>query len=105
MLGLMRHARVVLTDSGGVQEETTGLGVPCLTLRDNTERPITVTEGTNLVVGTEPASILPALTGILCNGGKRGRRPEMWDGHAATRIVADLESFFRERCGEDRAAA
>ncbi|MGZ9059195.1 MAG: non-hydrolyzing UDP-N-acetylglucosamine 2-epimerase, partial [Burkholderiaceae bacterium] len=76
MLGLMRDARLVLTDSGGIQEETTALGVPCLTLRDNTERPITLTEGTNTLVGSNPDAILAAFADILQNGGKAGRIPE-----------------------------
>lgn len=90
MLGLMQRARLVLTDSGGIQEETTALGVPCLTLRENTERPITVTEGTNTVVGVDPERILAAARETLANGGKAGRIPEYWDGHAAERIAAVL---------------
>jgi UDP-N-acetylglucosamine 2-epimerase (non-hydrolysing) len=90
MAGLMRSARLVMTDSGGIQEETTALGVPCLTLRENTERPITVTEGTNILVGTDPAAAIAAATDILAHGGKRGRAPELWDGRAAERIAADL---------------
>jgi UDP-N-acetylglucosamine 2-epimerase (non-hydrolysing) len=95
MLGLMRGARLVLTDSGGIQEETTGLGVPCLTLRDNTERPITVSHGTNRVVGTEPAAILAAVEEILETGGKRGRIPPLWDGRAAERIAGHLADHFK----------
>jgi UDP-N-acetylglucosamine 2-epimerase (non-hydrolysing) len=90
MLGLMRDAHLVLTDSGGMQEETTALGVPCITLRENTERPITVEEGTNTVAGTDPARILAAVEETLRGGGKRGRRPELWDGQAAQRIAAVL---------------
>ncbi|CDH46810.1 non-hydrolyzing UDP-N-acetylglucosamine 2-epimerase [Candidatus Contendibacter odensensis] len=90
MLGLMQRARLVLTDSGGIQEETTALGVPCLTLRENTERPITVTEGTNTVVGIDPERILAAAREVLTGGGKAGRIPECWDGHAAERITAVL---------------
>lgn len=90
MLGLMRSARMVLTDSGGIQEETTALGVPCITLRHNTERPITVTEGTNTLVGTDPARIIAAAGDVLETGGKRGRRPERWDGRAAERVVEVL---------------
>lgn len=96
MLGLMRGAKLVLTDSGGVQEETTALGVPCLTLRENTERPITVQEGTNTVVGTDPVRILAALDEILRTGGKHGRRPELWDGRASERIATVLAARFGE---------
>lgn len=94
LIGLMREARLVLTDSGGVQEETTGLGVPCLTLRENTERPITVEEGTNQVVGTDPAVILTAVADVLAGRGKAGRRPELWDGRAAHRIADHLEQLL-----------
>lgn len=90
MLGLMSNARLVLTDSGGLQEETTALGIPCLTLRYNTERPITVKEGTNTLVGRDRDAILGAVHDILADRGKRGRVPELWDGHAAERIAADL---------------
>ena len=94
MLGLMREAAVVLTDSGGVQEETTALGIPCLTLRENTERPITVTQGTNRVVGTDPEIILRAVDEVMSNGGQRGRIPPLWDGRAAERIVSRLYIYF-----------
>lgn len=94
MVGLMREARVVLTDSGGIQEETTGLGIPCLTLRKNTERPITVTQGTNQVVGVDREDIVRAIDEILATGGKRGKVPPLWDGKAAERIVGHLESRF-----------
>lgn len=90
MLGLMRSAKLVLTDSGGLQEETTALGVPCVTLRENTERPITVTEGTNTIVGTDPIKIMQCAEEILASGGKSGRVPEYWDGQAAQRIVAEI---------------
>lgn len=90
MLGLMAGATVVLTDSGGLQEETTALGVPCLTLRPNTERPITIEQGTNTLVGTDRVAILQGVTEILAGQGKRGRVPELWDGHAADRIASDL---------------
>lgn len=86
-LGLTSGARVVLTDSGGIQEETTALGVPCLTLRENTERPITVTEGTNRLVGTRPESILAAFAEVVSGDGGEARRPEFWDGRASERIV------------------
>lgn len=92
MLGLMEGAALVLTDSGGVQEETTALGVPCLTLRQNTERPITISEGTNSLVGTDPKAIRAAFDEMVANGGKRGRIPEYWDGQAAGRIAAALKA-------------
>ncbi|BAZ94702.1 UDP-N-acetylglucosamine 2-epimerase (non-hydrolyzing) [Thiohalobacter sp. COW1] len=86
LLGLMSRARLVLTDSGGLQEETTALGVPCITLRENTERPITVSQGTNTIVGTDVARIRAVVEETLATGGKRGRVPELWDGKAAQRI-------------------
>jgi UDP-N-acetylglucosamine 2-epimerase (non-hydrolysing) len=94
MLGLLQGARLVLTDSGGIQEETTALGVPCLTLRANTERPITVSHGTNRVIGTGPAAILAAVDEILTAGRRRGRMPPLWDGHAAGRIARHLADHF-----------
>lgn len=94
MLGLMRDATLVLTDSGGIQEETTALGVPCLTLRKNTERPITIDEGTNTLVGPEPDAIRHAFAEVMTNGGKSGRIPEYWDGRAAARIAARLKSWL-----------
>jgi UDP-N-acetylglucosamine 2-epimerase (non-hydrolysing) len=90
-LRLMADAKFVLTDSGGVQDETTALGVTCLTLRDNTERPVTVSEGTNLVVGSDPATILAEAGKIIDGLGKSGRRPLLWDGKTAGRIVDVLE--------------
>ncbi len=95
MLGLMKDARVVLTDSGGIQEETTALGVPCITLRNNTERPITVNEGTNTIAGLDSAKILPIFEEIMLTGGKAGRIPELWDGHASTRIAAEILSWLK----------
>jgi len=89
-LCLLAGATVVLTDSGGVQEETTALGVPCLTIRENTERPVTVTEGTNTLVGTSHAKIVSETRAILAGHGKRGRIPKYWDGQAAQRIVQCL---------------
>jgi UDP-N-acetylglucosamine 2-epimerase (non-hydrolysing) len=86
-LCLLSEATLVLTDSGGIQEETTALGVPCLTLRENTERPVTISQGTNLLVGTEPAKIVAATTEILAGKGKIGRIPQLWDGHTAERII------------------
>ena len=93
-LGLMRGARLAITDSGGVQEETTALGVPCLTVRDNTERPITIAEGTNILVGRSPEALLAAAKNILQSGGKTGRIPELWDGKAAIRIADKIMTFL-----------
>jgi len=89
-LNLMANARLVLTDSGGIQEETTILGVPCLTLRENTERPVTISEGTNTLVGSDPQCIVTEALNVLDGQGKSGGSPELWDGHAAERIVAVL---------------
>jgi UDP-N-acetylglucosamine 2-epimerase (non-hydrolysing) len=89
-IGLMATAAFVLTDSGGVQEETTVLGIPCLTMRECTERPVTVTLGTNAVVGTDPNRILAAARRVLKRDWPRGILPEGWDGHAAERIAAVL---------------
>lgn len=89
-LNLFMDAAVVLTDSGGIQEETTALGIPCLTLRENTERPITVSEGSNILVGTDPSRIQSETRRILSGHGKTGSRPELWDGKAAQRIAAIL---------------
>src|SRR5882762_7402052 len=89
-LNLWKDARFVLTDSGGLQEETTALGVPCITVRENTERPITVEEGTNVVAGTDPENVKIEAFKILEGRGKRGHRPALWDGRAAERIAAIL---------------
>jgi UDP-N-acetylglucosamine 2-epimerase (non-hydrolysing) len=90
-LQLWSNARMALTDSGGLQEETTALGVPCLTLRDNTERPITIEQGSNRLVGSNPARIICAARRILSGRvSYAGRAPELWDGHAADRIVEEL---------------
>lgn len=86
-LGLMANARVVVTDSGGIQEETTALGIPCLTLRRNTERPVTIEEGTNQLVEPEPEAFDRALHAA---NGRRHRVPELWDGHTGERIAKDL---------------
>ena len=90
-LRLMDQARLMLTDSGGIQEETTILGVPCLTLRENTERPVTIEEGTNRLVGVDPVNIRVALEQTLGEDLPPARTPELWDGHAAARIVDVLE--------------
>ncbi len=97
MLGLLVNARLVLTDSGGVQEETTSLGIPCLTMRENTERPITVEQGTNIVVGRNRGRIHECVDEILAGGGKRGRIPELWDGHAGQRIAEHLAFWLSKR--------
>jgi UDP-N-acetylglucosamine 2-epimerase (non-hydrolysing) len=89
-LNLWKDAAVVLTDSGGLQEETTALGVPCVTIRENTERPVTVEEGSNVLAGTDPVVILAEARKILRGEGKTGKRPHLWDGKAAERIVAIL---------------
>jgi len=97
MVGLMMNATLVITDSGGVQEETTALAVPCVTLRETTERPITVEQGTNSVVGRDRGLALTVIDEILRTGGKRGRVPELWDGRAAERIAEHLVSWFAAR--------
>lgn len=89
-LHLWRDAVLVLTDSGGLQEETTALGVPCVTMRESTERPVTVTEGTNILAGIEPADVKAACDRVLAGQGPTGRRPALWDGQAAQRIVEIL---------------
>ena len=93
MLQLMNNAKMVLTDSGGMQEETSVLAVPCLTIRKNTERPVTVDEGSNTLVGIEGKDILQAADEILSNGGKSGRCPDLWDGRAAERIVNIIKKW------------
>jgi len=98
MLGLMKQARVVLTDSGGIQEETTALGVPCITLRNNTERPITVEQGSNTIAGQDPAKILAIYDEVMAGGGKAGRVPRFWDGQAAVRIAAALQAWMQNGC-------
>ena len=95
-LSLMSRAAFIITDSGGIQEETTALGIPCLTLRENTERPVTVTIGTNSLLGRNPESILPEVEKILAGKGKTGTRPTLWDGHAADRIIEVLSSFMEQ---------
>ncbi len=102
-LDLQASAKMVLTDSGGIQEETTALGVPCLTLRENTERPITVTEGTNTLVGVDPAAIWSAALDILENGGKAGRVPALWDGHAGERAAEAIQKLLIARAAGARA--
>ncbi len=91
-LSLTSHAKVILTDSGGLQEESTALGIPCLTLRENTERPVTVTHGTNRVVGTSPEAILDGYQAAL--KGVEKKMPELWDGRASERISAVFQKFL-----------
>ena len=90
---LVQHSRAVVTDSGGITEETTVMGVPCITLRDNTERPETCTVGTNELIGTNPAAVKPALDKLYAGEWKKGTIPELWDGHAAERIVEILANL------------
>ena len=89
-LNLMAHAGIVLTDSGGIQEETTVLNIPCITLRDTTERPITLSEGTNVLVKDDPKRIVEEVEKILAGQRRQGRCPAIWDGHTAERIVKIL---------------
>jgi UDP-N-acetylglucosamine 2-epimerase (non-hydrolysing) len=91
---LVRHAKAVITDSGGVTEETTVMGVPCITMRDTTERPETVTLGTNELIGTDPARLKPALDRLFAGEWKRGAIPPLWDGRTGARIVAILERLL-----------
>ena len=91
---LVKHAKAVITDSGGITEETTVMGVPCLTMRDNTERPETVEVGTNELIGTNPAALKPALDRLFEGKWKKGAVPELWDGRTSERIVAHLEKVL-----------
>jgi len=95
-LNLWRDAQLVLTDSGGLQEETTALGIPCLTLRENTERPITTTHGSNVVVGTETRRIVDAARTAIETSRAESRRPPLWDGHAAERIAQVLREVLEQ---------
>ena len=91
---LMSSARLVATDSGGIQEETTALGIACLTMRQGTERPVTVTEGTNVIVGLDREKIAAAVDDVLAGRGKRGRVPEGWDGQAADRVAGAIDRLL-----------
>jgi UDP-N-acetylglucosamine 2-epimerase (non-hydrolysing) len=92
---LVVRAKCVITDSGGITEETTVMGVPCITLRDNTERPETVTVGTNELIGTHPKAIAPALKKLFAGEWKKGNIPELWDGRTAERIVCQLMKIYK----------
>ena len=91
---LVKHSKAVITDSGGITEESTVMGIPCMTLRDNTERPETVTLGTNELLGTDPAALKPALDRLFAGEWKKGSIPQLWDGKASSRIVSALESLL-----------
>jgi UDP-N-acetylglucosamine 2-epimerase (non-hydrolysing) len=93
-LALQSRASVVITDSGGIQEETTYLGVPCLTLRNNTERPVTVSVGTNVIVGQDREKLRAELSKVVSGNAKKGTVPPLWDGHAGERIAATLGSIW-----------
>jgi UDP-N-acetylglucosamine 2-epimerase (non-hydrolysing) len=96
---LVKHAKAVITDSGGITEETTVMGVPCMTLRDTTERPETVSIGTNVLVGTDPERLGPVLDRLFAGEWQTGGIPPLWDGRAGERIVAALEGVLVERAG------
>lgn len=91
---LVKHTKAVITDSGGITEETTVMGVPCMTLRDSTERPETVTIGTNELLGTDPAALQPALDRLFAGEWKKGGIPQLWDGQTAVRIVRELDRLL-----------
>ena len=102
-MALMANSRLVLTDSGGMQEETTVLGVPCITLRESTERPVTVTEGTNKIVGTDRRKIVQAGLDAINKDSPDKRIPELWDGKAAARIVEILVRIYQSSGTEKKA--
>ena len=93
-LSLSSHARIILSDSGGLQEESTALGIPCLTLRENTERPVTITHGTNRLVGTQTAAIVAGFDEAMAREHEPQRRPPLWDGQTAGRVAAVLQKFL-----------
>ena len=91
---MVKHAKAVITDSGGITEEATVMGVPCMTMRDSTERPETITIGTNELIGTDPDSLKPFLDKLFAGDWKMGGIPEKWDGRTGNRIVAQLEQIL-----------
>jgi UDP-N-acetylglucosamine 2-epimerase (non-hydrolysing) len=93
-LSLTSHARIILSDSGGLQEESTALGIPCLTLRENTERPVTITHGTNRLVGTQTAAILAGFDEAMSHEHEEHKRPPLWDGRTAGRVATVLQNFL-----------
>lgn len=99
---LVKHAKAVITDSGGVTEEATVLGIPCMTLRNTTERPETVTLGTNVLIGTDPASLAPAFDRLFAGQWQQGVIPPLWDGRTGERIIAALESLISNRAAAAR---
>ena len=92
---LMHSAKLVLTDSGGIQEETTFFGIPCITLRENTERPVTIDVGTNILVGSDTDLVISEAKKVINGEAKKGQIPELWDGKAAERIVSIIEKEIR----------
>ena len=94
MIGLLQEARLVLTDSGGLQEESSALGIPCYTLRENTERPVTVSLGTNTIVGNSADNLRAAFRAFQAGDRKSGTIPPLWDGKTAARIVEHLENWI-----------
>jgi UDP-N-acetylglucosamine 2-epimerase (non-hydrolysing) len=93
-LALLKNSYMVITDSGGIQDETTFLRIPCVTLRDNTERPVTINKGTNYLAGTDMKNAEPIIWGILNGKAKKGSIPELWDGRAAERIVDKIAEIL-----------
>jgi UDP-N-acetylglucosamine 2-epimerase (non-hydrolysing) len=94
---LVKHSLAVITDSGGITEEATVLGIPCMTMRDSTERPETVTMGTNELIGTQPEKLVPYLEKVMAGTWKQGGIPPLWDGHAAERIIDQLLEIYKAR--------
>jgi UDP-N-acetylglucosamine 2-epimerase (non-hydrolysing) len=93
----VKNSLAVITDSGGITEEATVLGIPCMTMRDSTERPETVTMGTNELIGTQPEKLVPYLEKVMAGNWKQGTIPPLWDGHTAERIVDQLLDIYKGR--------